>query len=133
MDDDFNTGAATAVLFEILRSLNKFVDTEKLESGQPDAAKVAILERGATVLRELAGVLGLFRKPVEQKSAGGDDAIVGNVMKLVADVRTSGGDKYLTPGQENAAGDGNQLETLMSLLINVRAAAARTKTSPSAI
>ncbi len=127
MDDDFNTGAATAVLFEILRSLNKFVDAEKLESGHPDAAKVAILERGATVLRELAGVLGLFRKPVEQKSAGGDDAIVGNVMNLVADVRTAGGDKYLTPGQENAAGDGNQLETLMSLLINVRAAARKNK------
>ena len=58
MDDDFNTGAATAALFEILRALNKFVDTEKLEAGKPDAAKVATLERGATVLRELAGVLG---------------------------------------------------------------------------
>ena len=77
MDDDFNTGGATAALFELLRTLNKFVDTEKLEAGKPDAAKVASLERGATVLRELAGVLGLFRKPVEQKGGGADDALVG--------------------------------------------------------
>jgi cysteinyl-tRNA synthetase len=126
MDDDFNTGAATAVLFEILRALNKFVDAEKLESGKPDAAKVATLERGATVLRELAGVLGLFRKPVEQKSTGGDDAIVGDVLKLVAEVRTASGDKYLTPGQENVAG-GNSLESLMLLLIGVRAAARKSK------
>jgi cysteinyl-tRNA synthetase len=48
-------------------------------------------------------------------------------MKLVAEVGTAGGDKYLTPGQENAAGDGNQLETLMSTLINVRAAARKNK------
>jgi cysteinyl-tRNA synthetase len=126
MDDDFNTGAATAVLFEILRALNKFVDAEKLESGKPDAPKVATLERGATVLRELAGVLGLFRKPVEQKSTGGDDAIVGDVLKLIAEVRTASGDKYLTPGQENVAG-GNPLESLMSLLIGVRAAARKNK------
>ena len=123
MDDDFNTGAATAVLFEILRALNKFVDAEKLEAGKPDAAKVATLERGATVLRELAGVLGLFRKPVEQKSTGGDDAMVGDVLKLIAEVRTAGGDKYLAPGQEHVAGGGNPLEAIMSLLIGVRAAA----------
>ncbi len=115
------------MLFEILRALNKFVDAEKLEAGKPDAAKVATLERGATVLQELAGVLGLFRKPVEQKSTGGDDAIVGDVMKLIAEVRTASGDKYLTPGQENVAGGGNPLEALMLLLIGVRAAARKNK------
>jgi cysteinyl-tRNA synthetase len=127
MDDDFNTGAATAALFEILRSLNKFVDTEKLESGHPDAAKVAILERGATALRELAGVLGLFRKPVEQKSTDGGDAILGDVLKLVEEVRSAGGDKYMASGQESAAGAGNQLDTFMALLIAVRAAARKNK------
>ncbi len=34
MDDDFNTGAATSKLFELLAALNKFVDSEKLEGGQ---------------------------------------------------------------------------------------------------
>lgn len=63
MDDDFNTGAATASLFELLRSLNKFVDNEKLQTGTADATKVTLLKRGSAVLRELAAVLGLFNKP----------------------------------------------------------------------
>jgi cysteinyl-tRNA synthetase len=89
MDDDFNTGAATAALFELLRTLNKFVDTEKLEAGKPDPAKLAALERGATVLRELAGVLGLFRKPVEQKAAGADDALLGQLVELLIELRAA--------------------------------------------
>ncbi|MBL9125646.1 MAG: cysteine--tRNA ligase, partial [Planctomycetaceae bacterium] len=35
MDDDFNTGGAIGDLFELLRTLNKFIDTEKLEAGRP--------------------------------------------------------------------------------------------------
>ncbi len=89
MDDDFNTGAATAALFELLRALNKFVDAEKLEGGTPDAAKVVSLERGATVLRELAGVLGLFRSPVQQKSAGADDALLGQLVELLIELRAN--------------------------------------------
>ncbi len=88
MDDDFNTGSATSQLFELLRALNKFVDTEKLESGKPDAAKLTTLERGATVLRELAGVLGLFRQPVEQKTAA-DDALVGQLVELLIELRAN--------------------------------------------
>jgi cysteinyl-tRNA synthetase len=88
MDDDFNTGAGTAVLFELLRTLNKFVDTEKMEASKPDAAKLASLERGTTVLKELAGVLGLFRQPVEQKSAA-DDALVGQLVELLIELRAN--------------------------------------------
>ncbi len=73
----------------MLRTLNKFVDTEKLEAGKPDAAKVASLERGATVLRELAGVLGLFRRPVEQKAAGADDALLGQLVELLIELRAA--------------------------------------------
>ncbi len=97
MDDDFNTGAATASLFELLRALNKFVDTEKLEGGTPDAAKVASLERGATVLRELAGVLGLFRKPVQQKPAGADDALLGQLVELLIELRAQRGRTRISP------------------------------------
>jgi cysteinyl-tRNA synthetase len=89
MDDDFNTGAATAQLFEVLGILNKYIDTEKLEAGKPDAAKVAVLERGATVLRELAGVLGLFRSPIEQKTSGADEALVGNLVQLLIELRNA--------------------------------------------
>ncbi len=88
MDDDFNTGAATSKLFELRQTLNKFVDAEKLEAGKPDAAKIAALQRGANVLWELAGVLGLFRQPVEQKSAA-DDALVGNLVELLIELRAA--------------------------------------------
>ncbi len=75
MDDDFNTGIATAVLFQLLTALNKFIDAEKLEAGKPDADKLATLDRGATVLREMAGVLGLFRKPLELKTTANDTLV----------------------------------------------------------
>lgn len=89
MDDDFNTGAAVAALFDLLRTLNKFVDTEKLEADKPDAAKVATLQRGTTVLRELAGTLGLFRKPIDQKSPSADDALLGQMVELLIELRAN--------------------------------------------
>ena len=116
MDDDFNTGAGTAALFELVRALNKFVDTEKLEGGKPDAAKVAALERGATVLKELAGVMGLFRKPVELKATDADDAVVGQVVQLVIELKTAG---KLSESKMPDAGNG-QLDMLMKLLIDAR-------------
>ena len=88
MDDDFNTGGAIGDLFELVRALNKFVDDEKLEAaGKADAAGLATLRRGATTLRELAGVLGLFREPRQEQAAGGDDALVGKLMQLLIEVR----------------------------------------------
>lgn len=90
MDDDFNTGAAVAAFSDLLRTLNKYVDSEKLETGKPDPAKVASLERGATVLRELAGIMGLFRKPVQSRRAGsGDDALVGQMVELLIELRAA--------------------------------------------
>ncbi len=48
MDDDFNTGGAMGVLFELVSALNRFVDAEKLENpGDKDAGKVATLRSGA--------------------------------------------------------------------------------------
>ncbi|NLS95484.1 MAG: cysteine--tRNA ligase [Planctomycetaceae bacterium] len=87
MDDDFNTGGATGVLFELVRRLNKFVEDEKLEDPKKrDAAKLASLKLGAKTLRELAGILGIFRKPPEEK-AGGDDQLTGQLMQLLIDLR----------------------------------------------
>jgi cysteinyl-tRNA synthetase len=87
MDDDFNTGVGVAALFDLVRALNKFVDTEKLEQGQPDAAKVQALKQATRTFRELAGTLGLFIKPVEAKAPGGDDGLIGQLMQLLIDVR----------------------------------------------
>jgi len=87
MDDDFNTGGATGVLFDLVRRLNKFVDDEKLEEKQtPDAAKLAGLKQGATTLRELAATLGLFRKPPQETTAG-DDELVGKLLDLFVQIR----------------------------------------------
>ncbi len=122
MDDDFNTGAATSKLFELLGALNKFVDTEKLEGGKPDAAKLATLEKGTSVLKELAGVLGLFRKSVEQKASGGDDAMVGELVKFVTELHSAG---KLT-GFDASANGGN-LDQFMKLLIDARTAARKNK------
>ena len=41
MDDDFNTGGAVGVLFELLTALNRFADTKKLEEPTADAAAKA--------------------------------------------------------------------------------------------
>jgi len=89
MDDDFNTGGAIGDLYELVRLLNRYSDAEKLEStGKTDAAKLAVLKRGATVMRELANTVGLFRtKAVKPGSEGANDELVGKLMALFIEVR----------------------------------------------
>ena len=89
MDDDFNTGGAIGDLYELVRLLNRYCDAEKLEStGKTDAAKLAVLKRGATVMRELANTVGLFRtKAVKPGSEGANDELVGKLMGLFIEVR----------------------------------------------
>src|SRR5690606_27374350 len=43
MDDDFNTGGAVGVLFELRKRLNGFINQHKLESGAADAKVTAAL------------------------------------------------------------------------------------------
>jgi cysteinyl-tRNA synthetase len=87
MDDDFNTGGGTGVLFDLVRRLNKFVDDEKLEDpATRDPAKLDRLTRGAATLGELAGTLGLFRRPVEEDAVG-DDQLVGRLLDLLVEIR----------------------------------------------
>jgi len=88
MDDDFNTAGGIATLYEIVNALNRFVEQEKLESGQADSAKVEQLKQGALLLKELGGVLGLFREEPKTPSAGGDDELVGRLVQLLIDVRS---------------------------------------------
>jgi len=88
MNDDFNTGGAVGVLFELATSLNKFADDHKLEaSGATDAAKQEFLN-GATVLRELAEILGLQFNATAPQLAGGD-ALVSGLMQLLLDLRAN--------------------------------------------
>jgi cysteinyl-tRNA synthetase len=64
MADDFNTGAAIGVLYELLTALNRFADARQLESMSATAEAKAEFQRGVVVLRELSQILGLFREPV---------------------------------------------------------------------
>lgn len=87
MDDDFNTGGAMGVLFELVSALNRFVDAEKLENpGDKDAGKVATLRSGAATLRELAATVGLFRAPIAQASSANDE-LLGKLMGLLIEIR----------------------------------------------
>ncbi len=61
MDDDFNTGGALGELFEMVRALNRHADAKKLEtSGDPSA--IVSFRSGVIALKELAQILGLFRR-----------------------------------------------------------------------
>ncbi len=77
MDDDFNTSAAVRELFELLRALNRHLDTD---------GEAAALVRGAGVLRELSSLLGLFRAPPAREGAG-DPAQLSGLVELLIEVR----------------------------------------------
>ncbi|MGV3485221.1 MAG: cysteine--tRNA ligase [Planctomycetaceae bacterium] len=89
MDDDFNTGLAISVLFDLLRTANRHIDTHQLVAGaKADASATQSLVIVAQVLRELTAVLGLFRKP-PVVAGGGEDAaaLVDGLMSLLIDLR----------------------------------------------
>ena len=87
MDDDFNTGGAIGDLFEFARTLNRFVDTERLEDpAHRQPAKVEELKTAVSVFRELTATMGLFRKPVAVKEAA-DDGLASSLMELLIQLR----------------------------------------------
>jgi len=86
MDDDFNTGGAVAVLFELVTALNKFADAAKLEdAAAANADARTAFEEGATLLKLLGQVLGLFFEA--PKAASGSDRLLGGLMQLLIDLR----------------------------------------------
>jgi cysteinyl-tRNA synthetase len=85
MDDDFNTGGAIGMLFELRRAINGFVSQHKLEEKASEEQK-SQLATLLTLFKELSNVLGIFRHPI-QKSAGADDAFVNGLMDLILDIR----------------------------------------------
>jgi cysteinyl-tRNA synthetase len=90
MDDDFNTGGATGDLFEMARSLNRFIDSERLEEAvgrtQPN---LDLFAQGMGILKEMGAILGIFMKPPKQSSNSEDSTeILDGLMKLLIQVRT---------------------------------------------
>ena len=86
MDDDFNTGGAVGVLFEIRKCINGFVSEKQLEAGDANADDLAAFTTAMTLFKELANILGVFRKPIA-KSAPTNDAFVNELMELIIDLR----------------------------------------------
>ena len=86
MDDDFNTGGAVGVLYELLTALNRFVDTRGLEAGKGTPDDLRAFERGVLTLKEFSQILGVFEKPIEVP-AGGDDKLTSALMQLLIDLR----------------------------------------------
>jgi cysteinyl-tRNA synthetase len=87
MDDDFNTGGATADLFEMARALNRFIDSQGLEENK-SSPDIAYLQSGMQILREMAALLGIFLKPVSKSSSDeSSDKLVGDLMELILKLR----------------------------------------------
>jgi len=84
MDDDFNTAAAIAVLFELAGKINRFIDEQKLETAPQDATRATALAGGRELV-ELGRLLGMFLEPPAETSGGGEK--LDAVMQVLIDVR----------------------------------------------
>ncbi len=91
MDDDFNTGGAVGDLFELVRTLNKYVDDQKLESRQARPMRNwPVLKQGATTLARA----GRHARPVPHAARPSPAAatmtrLVGKLMSLVIELRAA--------------------------------------------
>ena len=89
MSDDFNTGAALSVLFDLVAHLNRFIETQKLEKEKPQAKPLEYLSTGTAILIEMSGILGILdlsktRNQTSAESGGLVDGLMGLVIELRA-------------------------------------------------
>ncbi len=87
MDDDFNTGGALGELFELVRVLNRYADTEKLDGPGRSESALSTLREATVVLRELTSLFGLFREAPAAESVS-TDALTGPLIDLLVSLRT---------------------------------------------
>jgi cysteinyl-tRNA synthetase len=89
MDDDFNTGGAVGALFDLRTAINAFIDSHGLDDGefQAQESSVSSLVAAVTLLRELGGLLGVFRDPAVSASAGDGDGLVEDLMQVLIGLR----------------------------------------------
>ena len=89
MDDDFNTGAAISQLFDSIKILNRYADSHSLSKTSDGSSQETLsLRTAATVIKELAGTLGLFQKKVPTTGGNTDDAErLDQVVQLLIQLR----------------------------------------------
>ena len=85
MDDDFNTAGAIAVLHELSGEINAFIEKHELEKTK-DAELTGYVLTAASTLKNLGGVIGLFRQ-VGASVGGKDDGTLDKVMTFVIQLR----------------------------------------------
>ena len=87
MDDDFNTAIAVATLFDFVRYINKFIDSNGLEK-KKEKQNLKILDDLMHVMRELTGTLGLFLDPPKEVLTGTDGKLLDSLMQLIIKLRS---------------------------------------------
>jgi cysteinyl-tRNA synthetase len=118
MDDDFNTGGAIGVLFEMLTALNRFADAKQLESPNAASADGTAFQRGVLALKELSDILGIFQEPQQPKQSGGQEKLGGELLQLLKD---------LSPAAKGGQGLSADPNIIMPHLIELRAQARKSK------
>ncbi|HSW44424.1 MAG TPA: cysteine--tRNA ligase, partial [Phycisphaerae bacterium] len=84
MDDDFNTGGAVGILFELATATNRFMDEQQVD-GKGNSRAAALAAGAVQTLRGLAKILGVFERPPAAPRAGGQ--MVDDLMKVLIAVR----------------------------------------------
>jgi len=88
MSDDFNTGAALSVLFDLVTHLNRHIETQKLEKEKHQPEPLNYLSTGTSILMELSGILGILDPSKIRKQTGGESGeVVDGLMRLVIELR----------------------------------------------
>ena len=75
MEDDFNTGAAIGVMFDLVRSINLAIDQRQI--GKPDLAGV---RQAFEDFDRVLGVLALWRREETLPPPGLDETEIGTLM-----------------------------------------------------
>ena len=83
MDDDFNTAAAVAVLFDVAGAINRYLDEFRLETHPDEPARSMAQAAGGSFIF-LARLLGLLVEPPRKQ---GDDGRTPQLLDLLVDVR----------------------------------------------
>ncbi|MCK6457641.1 MAG: cysteine--tRNA ligase [Phycisphaerae bacterium] len=85
MDDDFNTAAAIGVLFDIAGLINRYIEQSRLEIRRSEQPRTFAAAATHTLVF-LGRLLGMFLRPAKKQSPG-DDALSGDLIALLIDVR----------------------------------------------
>ena len=86
MDDDFNTAAAIAALFELANHINRFIEQQKLET-EPNDRDYRVAAASTQALLSLGRLLGLFLEPPAKAAAGCE--LLEKIMRVHLEVRAA--------------------------------------------